>query len=132
MTLNSTDNATAVPVCTEAFYTFQVSDTSKFDESLVVPELIKVDSVYVSGDWPTHLNATTIDFPDLVNVTGQINIQSADKVKRLKMPKLKVVEWSLHIDLSAEEGAEAPPISLTFPSLTTVGAGLWIVGNINA
>ncbi|KFY20339.1 hypothetical protein V491_03803 [Pseudogymnoascus sp. VKM F-3775] len=133
MTLNSTDNATAVPVCTEAFYTFKVSDTSKFDELLVVPGLVKVGSVYVNGDWPIHLNATAIDFPDLVNVTGQINIQSADKVASLKMPKLEYVESSFHIDLSAEEGAEAPPpISLTFPSLTSVGAGLWIVGNINA
>ncbi|OBT67665.1 hypothetical protein VE03_03439 [Pseudogymnoascus sp. 23342-1-I1] len=133
MTLNSTDNATAYPVCTEAFYDFKVSNTAKFDESLVVPDLVKVNKIYVSGDFPTYLNATSIDFPDLLNVTGQIDIMSAGKVKSLKMPKLEYIAWSLHIDLSAGEGAEAPPaISLTFPSLTTVGAGLYIVGNINA
>lgn len=132
MTLNSTDNATAYPVCTEAFYTFTVTDTTKYDESLVVPDLVKVDSLYVAGDFPTHLNATTIDFPDLVNVTGNINIHSANKVTNLKLPKLEVVEGYIRVDLSALEGLEEPPaISLTFPSLTSLGAGLMVSGNIN-
>lgn len=132
MTLNSTDNATAVPVCTEAFYTFTVTDTTKYDESLVVPDLVKVASLYVAGDFPTHLNATTINFPDLVNVTGNINIQFANKVTNLKLPKLEVVGGYIHVDLSAPEGSEEPPaISLTFPSLTSLGAGLMVLGNIN-
>ncbi|OBT71450.1 hypothetical protein VF21_10610 [Pseudogymnoascus sp. 05NY08] len=131
LTANATDNATISVKCSEAFYNFRVSDTAKLDGSLVVPDLVKLDSLYLSGNWypkqpvATNLTLSTIDFPDLVNLTGQINIRNADKVSTLKMPKLEVVGDSVSIDLSG-----GPAISLTFPSLSSIGAGLIVKGNI--
>ncbi|KFY37828.1 hypothetical protein V495_06912 [Pseudogymnoascus sp. VKM F-4514 (FW-929)] len=123
--LNSTDSPDDVPKCEEVFYEFFVNDGSKFDGALVVPDLVKIGDVHIAGDFPKDLGLSTIDLPDLVNVTGQVNMLSAKTVSSLKMPKLEVVEGTFKIDLS-----DGLAINLTFPSLSQVGA-IIIEGKIN-
>ncbi|OBT49274.1 hypothetical protein VE00_00258 [Pseudogymnoascus sp. WSF 3629] len=116
----------------KAFYSFQVSDTATLNGSLVVPDLVKLNSLQLNGNWypnqpvATNLTLSTIDFPDLVNTTGQISVYYATNVSSITMPKLKVVNGSFHIGLDG-----GPAINLTFPSLSYVGAGLMIEGNID-
>lgn len=132
MTANATDNATISVKCSEAFYSFQVSDIAKFDGSLVVQDLVKLNSLSLNGNWypgqpvATNLTLSTIDFPDLVNATGQISVYYATNVSSITMPKLKVVDGSFHIGLDG-----GPAINLTFPSLSYVAAGIIIEGNID-
>jgi hypothetical protein len=129
---NAADNATISAKCSEAFYSFQVSDTATLNGSLVVPDLVKLNSLQLNGNWypnqpvATNLTLSTIDFPDLVNTTGQISVYYATNVSSITMPKLKVVNGSFHIGLDG-----GPAINLTFPSLSYVGAGLMIEGNID-
>ncbi|OBT57050.1 hypothetical protein VE04_02359 [Pseudogymnoascus sp. 24MN13] len=128
LTANATDNGTISLKCEESFYDFKVADNGGFDGSLVVPGPVKLKSVSIQGQLNREVdptNLTTIDFPDIVNITGQLNIQNADKLSSLKMPKLEIVLGSLHIDLSG-----GPGINLTFPSLYSVGPGLFIKGNV--
>ena len=138
---NASDNATISAKCSEAFYEFQVGESGDFDGSLVVPDLVKLKSVYISGDYypnvysngewhpndeaPTYFGINTINFPDLVNITGQIDVHNANNVSSLTMPKLEFVD-SVYIDFSG-----GPAINLTVPSLSSIGAGLFVKGDIN-
>lgn len=121
-----------LPSCSEAFYSFQVTDTAKLNGPLVVPDLVKLNSLQLNGNWypdqpvATNLTLSAIDFPDLVNTIGQIGVYYATNVSSFMMPKLEVVSGSFHIGLDG-----GPAINLNFPSLSYVGAGLMIVGKID-
>lgn len=129
LTFNASDNATTHPECSEVFYDLRVSGTGNFDGSLVIPDLVKLNSVDIGGKYyqgEPYLTLSTIDLPDLVNITRQFVIRSANNVSSLTMPKLEIVDWRLYIDLSG-----GPAINLTFPSLSSVGAALGVKGNID-
>lgn len=129
LTFNASDNATTHPGCSKVFYDLRVSDVGNFDGSLVIPDLVKVGSVDIGGTYYDHepyLTLSTIDLPDLVNITGQFVMRSANNVSSLTVPKLEVVHSTLYLDLSG-----GPAINLTFPSLSFVGAGLAVWGNID-
>ena len=78
------------------------------------------------------MNLTSLELPDLVHA-GIFQIQYADMLESLSVPKLTNVSLSLLIDLSAEVGYPSPPaINLSFPSLYQVMGGIYITGNIDS
>ncbi|KFY22725.1 hypothetical protein V493_06373 [Pseudogymnoascus sp. VKM F-4281 (FW-2241)] len=70
-------------------------------------------------------NITSIDLPDLVNITTDIKIEDADMITSLNFPKLREVH-DIRLNLSG-----GPAINLTFPSLTDVNR-VAIFGEIDA
>jgi hypothetical protein len=106
---------------------------------LVVPRMIEAQQVALRGYYPLYydnssaiekaaryLRVDSIDFPDLVNITGGMYITYAHNVSSLKLPKLKNIGSSLELDLSG-----GPAISLSFPSLRIIH-GILIKGKIDA
>ncbi|KFZ14428.1 hypothetical protein V501_03246 [Pseudogymnoascus sp. VKM F-4519 (FW-2642)] len=69
-------------------------------------------------------NVTSIDLPDLVNITNSIIINNAASITSLNLPKLRHIEDLL---LNFMGG---PAINLTFPSLTDVSS-IAIYGEID-
>ena len=78
------------------------------------------------------MNLTSLELPDLINVTGALQIEYANQLEAFNVPNLENVDW-LEIDLSAKDGYSAPPaINLSFPSLYRVPGGIFMAGNIDA
>jgi hypothetical protein len=111
--------------------------------SLSLPGIVTSPQVVFEGQFPrlegnftatpaVPMNLTSLALPDLVDV-GTFQIQYADKLESLSVPKLTNVSESLLIDLSAVVGYPSPPaINLSFPRLYQVMGGIDIAGNIDA
>lgn len=125
--------------CTQAIFKQYVSDAS-FNGSLVIPGLLEVKQSSFDGYWPwwlrdpaaiesaaRFLDMTSIDMPDLVNITENgIFISYADKLSSLKLPKLKNIRGPMVIDLS-----RGPAINMSFPSLYSTST-IHLAGKIDA
>ncbi|KFZ19252.1 hypothetical protein V502_03754 [Pseudogymnoascus sp. VKM F-4520 (FW-2644)] len=72
---------------------------------------------------------SSIDFPDLVNITYVLKIQVMSNLASITMPKLEnITEGNIRIYLREDSRA----ISLSFPKLSHVKTGIDVVGNIDA
>lgn len=78
------------------------------------------------GASPTRV--TTIDLPDLVNITVQsFIIEHADSISSLNVPKLRKIRQDLNLNFTG-----GPALNLSFPSLVEVSYGsIYIEGEIN-
>lgn len=138
-------NSTTGPVpdnCSPFYYNIAVDE--HVNGSLSIPDVVSVGQAVFQGQWPIlplyptdtsvpedPLNLTSLELPDLVNITqsGGFEIDWADKIESLKVPKLTNIMGDLQIDLSGEN---PPAINLSFPSLYYVGYGISLTGNIDA
>ncbi|KAF8852578.1 hypothetical protein BDZ45DRAFT_678267 [Acephala macrosclerotiorum] len=138
-------NTTTGPVpsnCEPFYWTIEVSKT--ISGPLSLPDIVSAAYIQLFGQHPiigpspynttpiapaVPLNLTSVEFPDLVNVSGAFAIQYADKIESLSIPKLRKIWTGLRLDLS---GSEPPAINLSFPSLYDVEFGIELTGNIDA
>jgi hypothetical protein len=73
------------------------------------------------------LNLTSLDLPDLVNITSRsFMIDYADELSSLTVPKLNRIAGALDFDLTG-----GPAINLSFPSLEFVSMGVILTGKID-
>ncbi|KFY11728.1 hypothetical protein V492_04295 [Pseudogymnoascus sp. VKM F-4246] len=94
------------------------------------PSLDEADILnYTGGKGLQLLNMSSIDFPDLVNVSIGLGVRIADSgnLSSLTMPKLEYIHDALLLDLSG-----GPAISLSFPKLSRVLRGISVTGKIDA
>ncbi|KFX90891.1 hypothetical protein V490_06230 [Pseudogymnoascus sp. VKM F-3557] len=85
-----------------------------------------LENGYRGSDPFEPTNITSIDLPDLVNITGDpLNIENAASVSSLNLPKLRHVYGDLILNFTG-----GPAINLSFPSLFDVG-GIEIRGEIH-
>lgn len=110
---------------------------------LSIPGVVNATDVVFEGTWGHYtdwnfennktrddlLNLTSVEFPDLVNVVyGNFEIQLADKIEKLNVPKLTNLQSGLVLNITGEN---APAIDLSFPSLVSV-RDIWMIGNIDS
>jgi hypothetical protein len=122
---------------------YSIGNDPKITGSLSLPGIVASPQVVIEGEYPRSngnftaipgvpMNLTSLELPDLVEVR-LFQIQYADKLESLSVPKLANVSESIWIDLSAEVGYPSPPaIHLSFPSLYQVMDGIYITGNIDS
>ncbi|KFZ09691.1 hypothetical protein V501_05509 [Pseudogymnoascus sp. VKM F-4519 (FW-2642)] len=104
---------------------------------LAMPGLTELSSIAIRGGYVKEestgkftIEATrisTIDLPDLVNVTGWFLIDNTDSISSLNVPKLKHVADVLQLNFTG-----GPALNLSFPSLIDVGVGIQLHGEIDA
>lgn len=70
---------------------------------------------------------SSIDFPDLVNITDVLNIRNMHNLASITMPKLENIDGFLRIYLRG-----GPAISLSFPKLFHVKTDIDLIGKIDA
>ncbi|OBT65644.1 hypothetical protein VE03_05564 [Pseudogymnoascus sp. 23342-1-I1] len=116
----------AVPAdCKRQRYSLQ---PSWFNGSLAIPGLTELDEISIiryHHQGPRKF--TSIELPDLVNITGSININDVDSISNFSVPKLKDIEAILELNFTG-----GPAIDLSFPSLYHVGGGIYLSGEIDA
>ena len=103
---------------------------AELDEYLTVPNPDDLDVTKLKdGDKyvTTFLDITRISFPDLVNISRSgLRIGDISTLSILEFPKLENIDASLSLDM-----AYGPPINITFPKLTHVDSGIYVIGNID-
>ncbi|KFX96312.1 hypothetical protein V490_03390 [Pseudogymnoascus sp. VKM F-3557] len=103
---------------------------AELDEYLTVPNPGDLDVTKLKdGDKyvTIFLDMTRISFPDLINVTGYgLKIEDVNTLSILEFPKLENIDGNLDLDI-----ADGPPINITFPKLSHVYSGIYVVGNID-
>lgn len=136
--INSTNEA--IPAnCTHYLYNVTVDRDIK--GPLGIPGMTEVSDFNINGTLATgsakefnavfySSNITSLDLPDLENVTSSFRIDHASLLTSLNVPKLKDVGETLHIDLSSGRPGESA-INLSFPSLSHAH-DIWLGGNIDA
>ncbi|OBT50326.1 hypothetical protein VE04_09228, partial [Pseudogymnoascus sp. 24MN13] len=122
--INSTNEA--VPAdCKKERYSLQ---PSWFSGPLAMPGLTELSEISIV---PYHHHGrrkiTSIELPDLVNITGGISIIDADSISNFSVPKLKHIDGILELNFTG-----GPAIDLSFPSLYRVGSGIFLYGEIDA
>ncbi|OBT77023.1 hypothetical protein VF21_02881 [Pseudogymnoascus sp. 05NY08] len=133
--INSTNEV--VPAdCEKDLSSLQTS--TAFSGPLAMPGLTELRSISIQGGWVRDISTdeytieatriTTIDLPDLVNITmwGFV-IDNTDSISSLNVPKLKHVTDILKLNFTG-----GPALNLSFPSLIDVGDGIQIHGEIDA
>lgn len=122
---------------------YNIGNDPNITGSLSLPGIVTSSQVAIEGQYSrwngnftvipaVPMNLTSLELPDLVHA-GIFQIQYADMLESLSVPKLTNVSLSLLIDLSAEVGYPSPPaINLSFPSLYQVMGGIYITGNIDS
>lgn len=70
---------------------------------------------------------SSIDFPDLVNITAELSLENMNNLASITIPKLENIDGSVRIYLG-----DGPAISLSFPKLFHVKADIGLIGKINA
>lgn len=137
-------NATTGPVpenCRE--FGWNIAVNKSVTGPLSIPGVVDASQAVFQGQWPHYvnirvndsltgeepLNLTSLDLPDLINVVSMFEIQWADKIKSLSVPKLISVGEGIDLDLTGEN---PPAMNLSFPSLYHVEGGIWLSGNIDA
>lgn len=70
---------------------------------------------------------SSIDFPDLVNITYDMVIQNMHNLASITMPKLENIGGYARIYLGG-----GPAISLSFPNLLHVKTNIILIGKIDA
>lgn len=101
---------------------------------LEMPGLTELSSLGIRGTYsgayrdnglllPT--NITSIDLPDLVNISTGITIDNAASITSLNLPRLRHLDRILFLNFTG-----GPAINLTFPSLADV-KGIEIYGEID-
>lgn len=105
---------------------------------ITLPGLTELDHIRIMGDYngsrvdkgPGYIliptGVTSIDLPDLVNITGVFQIDNADSILSLNVPKLRHIGYSLRLNFTG-----GPAINLTFPSLFDIGDVIFIDGEID-
>ncbi|KFY31496.1 hypothetical protein V493_01056 [Pseudogymnoascus sp. VKM F-4281 (FW-2241)] len=122
--INSTNEA--VPAdCKKVIYDLQ---PTLFSGPLAMPGLTELAYFTVSGLkrlGPAKI--TSIDLPDLVNITKKFSIDYADSISSLSVPKLKHISSILKLNFTG-----GPAMDLSFPSLSDVGDGIYLHGEIDS
>lgn len=122
--INSTNEA--VPAdCKKETYSLQ---PSWFSRPLAMPGLTELDGISIRryhNQGPRKI--TSIELPDLVNITGSIYIDDADSISNFSVPKLKHIDSNLELNFTG-----GPAIDLSFPSLYNVGGSIYLCGKIDA
>ncbi|OBT76817.1 hypothetical protein VF21_04489 [Pseudogymnoascus sp. 05NY08] len=93
-----------------------------------MPGLTELDEISIRRyhhEGPHKL--TSIELPDLVNITGGIYIDDADSISNFSAPKLRHIDSNLELNFTG-----GPAIDLSFPSLYDVGGSIYLCGNINS
>jgi hypothetical protein len=103
---------------------------AELDEYLTVPNPGDLDVTKVKdGDnyVTIFLDMTRISFPDLVNITGYgLEVKDVNTLSILEFPKLENIDGYLDLDI-----VDGPPINITFPKLSHVYSGIYVIGNID-
>ncbi|KFY29800.1 hypothetical protein V494_08470 [Pseudogymnoascus sp. VKM F-4513 (FW-928)] len=131
--INSTEEA--IPAnCAHYLYNITVDENIK--GPLRIPGMAEVSSITINGTSSSGSsngfasispsNITSLDLPDLENVTSNFKISDAHSLSSLNVPKLNNVTGLLEIDLSF-----GPAINFSFPSLSYARA-IMLVGKIDA
>ncbi|OBT40467.1 hypothetical protein VE00_08692 [Pseudogymnoascus sp. WSF 3629] len=133
--INSTNEV--VPAdCEKDLSSIQTS--AGYSGPLAMPGLTELRSISIQGGYVKERSTgeytiestkiTTIDLPDLVNITrwGFV-IDNTVSISRLNVPKLKHVASILQLNFTG-----GPALNLSFPSLIDVGNGIDLHGEIDA
>lgn len=132
--INSTNEV--VPAdCEKDLTSLQTS--ASFSGPLGMPGLTELSSISIQGGYVKEKSTgqytiestkiTTIDLPDLVNITrwGFV-IDNINSISSLNVPKLKHVATVLQLNFTG-----GPALNLSFPSLIDVGNGIELHGEID-
>ncbi|OBT85112.1 hypothetical protein VE02_06481 [Pseudogymnoascus sp. 03VT05] len=115
-------------------YMRHLTTSHNYTGPLEVPGLTELSGLGIRGTYsgtsqdkglllPT--NVTSIDLPDLVNITIGMSIENAASITRVNLPKLRHIDIDLRLNFTG-----GPAISLTFPSLADVSS-IAIYGEID-
>lgn len=125
----------AIPAnCTQ--YPYNIFVDGNIKGPLAIPGMTEASSITVNGSIVPGAtnnfgviyssNITSLDLPDLEDVTSSFMISHVSSLSSFNVPKLRNVSESLKFDLS-----EGPAIKLSFPSLS-YARNISLTGNIDA
>lgn len=132
-------NSTNEPVPTDCKkFKYDLSTSQNYSGPLAMPGLTELSRLSISGTYngsrysstpivvlPTR--ATTIELPDLVNISAIFLISYAGSISSLSVPKLRYIGSNLELGFTG-----GPAINLSFPSLFDVRGSIYLNGEIDA